>query len=181
MEVLARWLAYGGGLILTVLALMVVVSVIGRRLDGILFFGPITGDYELVEAGCAIAVFAFLPWCQLKRGHVAVDIVVQAFPARVKALSGLIGDVLLAVAAYIIAWRLWLGFGEKFPYGSDNLRAALDMGPRPFFPQTSYELEIPTWIPYGLCFIGAALFLITALYTVWRSLNWTLTGAEEPV
>jgi TRAP-type C4-dicarboxylate transport system permease small subunit len=177
----ARWLAYGGGVILASVSLMVVISVIGRRLDGIWVFGPITGDYELVEAGCAIAVFAFLPWCQINRGHVAVDIVVQALPARIKALSGLIGDILLAVAAFIIARQLWLAFGERFPHGSDRLRAVLDMGPRPFFPQTSYELEIPTWIPYGLCVIGAGLFLVTALYTVWRSLNWTLRGAEAEI
>lgn len=178
MEWLARWLAYFGGLILAGLGVMVCVSIIGRALDGF-GLGPIKGDYELVEAGAAIAVFAFLPWCQLKRGHVSVDIVVQALPPRLKALSGLVGDILLTVVAFVIAWRLWLGFGEKFPYGSDALRGALGMGSRPFFPETSYELEIPVWIPYGLSFLGAALFFVTALYTVWRSLNWVLNGWEE--
>jgi hypothetical protein len=57
--------------------------------------------------------------------------------------------------------------------------AALGMGSRPFFPETTYELEIPVWIPYGLAWIGAALFFVTALYTVWRSLNWVLQGQED--
>jgi TRAP-type C4-dicarboxylate transport system permease small subunit len=177
MERMARGLAYFGGVLLAVLAVMVCVSIIGRALDG---FGlsPITGDYELVEAGCAIAVFAFLPWCQLKRGHVAVDIVVQNMPPRVKAFSGLVGDILLAIVAYVILWRIWLGFGEKFPYGSDELRSVFGFGSRPFFPETTYELEIPTWIPYGLSVIGAALFFIVALYTVWRSINWVAAGYE---
>lgn len=171
-------MAWIGGLILTALAIMVCLSILGRQLDGIWIFGPISGDYELVEAGTAIAVFAFLPWCQLKRGHVAVDIVVQALPYRWKAFSGLVGDILLAVVAYVIAWRLYVGFAEKFPHGSDAVRSALGMGPRPFFAETTYELEIPVWIPYGLSLIGAVLFFVTALYTVWRSVNWVARGME---
>jgi len=175
---MAVGMAFVGGIILTCIAVMVCASIFGRQMDGIWFFGPIRGDYELVEAGTAIAVFAFLPWCQLKRGHVAVDIVVQALPARLRALSGLIGDILLAIVAYVIAWRLFAGFGEKFPFGSDGLRETLGFGYRPFFAETTYELEIPVWIPYGLAWIGAALFFVTALYTVWRSLNWVLDGRE---
>jgi len=179
VERIARVMACAGGFILTILAVMVCASVLGRALDGIAFFGPIAGDYELVEAGTAIAVFAFLPWCQLKRGHVAVDIVVQRFSPRLTAISGLVGDGLLAVAAFVIAWRLFLGFGEKFPHGGGALRAVLGIGPRPLFPETTYELEIPVWIPYGLAWIGAVLFFLTALYTVWRSYNWVASGRER--
>lgn len=175
---IAGTMAWIGGLILTAVAVMVCASILGRQLDGLWLFGPIRGDYELVEAGTAIAVFAFLPWCQLKRGHVAVDIVVQAFPPRLRAVSGLMGDIMLAIVAYVIAWRLYVGFGEKFPHGSDALRAAFGMGPRPFFAETTYELEIPVWIPYGLSLIGAVLFFITAIYTVWRSVNWVARGME---
>jgi len=178
VEAIARIMAYGGGVMLTLIALMVCASIIGRQLDGWLFLSPIRGDYELVEAGTAIAVFAFLPWCQLKRGHVAVDVVVQTLPPRLKAFSGLVGDVLLATVAYVIAWRLWLGFGEKFPYGSDAVRGVFGFGSRPFFPETTYELAIPVWMPYGMALIGAVLFFVTAVYTVWRSLNWVLDGQE---
>lgn len=179
LEVLARAMAFLGGLILAMLSAMVVVSIIGRALDGLWFFGPIKGDYELVEHGTAIAVFAFLPWCQLKRGHVAVDIVSQRLPLRVQAVMGLIGDILIAVVAYIVAWRLYAGFTEKFPYGSDGLREALGMAYRPFFPETTYELEIPVWIPYVICVAGAGVFMLVSVYTVWRSLNWVLRGREE--
>ncbi|MEM7270853.1 MAG: hypothetical protein AAF401_16570, partial [Pseudomonadota bacterium] len=72
LEAAARWLAFAGGLILAFLALMTVTSVLGRAF---IFAGlsPIKGDYEMVEMGCAIAIFSFLPWCQLNRGHVTVD------------------------------------------------------------------------------------------------------------
>ncbi len=178
LEALARGLAYLGGAVLVALALVTVTSIIGRALIP-LGLGPIKGDFELVEAGCAIAIFAFLPWAQLRRGHVTVDIFIQSLPARTQAALGLVGDLLMAVAAGVILWRLWLGFGEKFPYGSDGLRAALGFGAKPYFVETTYELEFPVWIPYAAALVGAALFFVVALYAVWRALNWVIEGREE--
>ena len=66
----AAWLGLLGGVLLIVITLLTVVSVVGRSLLG----APVEGDFELVSAGCAIAVFAFLPWCQYRRGHVTVDV-----------------------------------------------------------------------------------------------------------
>ena len=173
----ARIAAYAGGILLAGLALMTVASIIGRRLTG-LGLGPIRGDYELVAHGVALAVFAFLPWCQLARGHVTVDLVVDLLPARAKAAFGLVSDVLVAVVAWVILIQLWRGFGEKFPHGSDGLRAALGMGYKPFFAETTYELEVPVWMPYGAAVVLATLFAATCLYAVWRSLNWTIEGRE---
>jgi len=140
LEKLSRWLAYGGGAVLVALALMTVASIIGRALLP-LGLRPIKGDFELVEAGCAMAIFAFLPWCQLKRGHVTVDIFIQSLPLRAQAFLGFVGDLLLALAAYVILWRLWLGFGEKFPYGGEAFRNVLGMGSKPFSsrPPTSWK------------------------------------------
>ncbi|MEO1153573.1 MAG: TRAP transporter small permease [Pseudomonadota bacterium] len=177
LEGVARILAWCGGIILVAIAVLTVASITGRALI-VIGLSPIRGDFELVEAGCAIAIFCFLPWCQLRRGHVTVDVLVARFPLRVQAALGLIGDTLIALAAGVILWRIWLGLGEKFPYGSDGLREAVGFGMRPFFVETTYELELPIWIPYAAATAGAAVFFIVALYTIWRSLNWTLQGAE---
>lgn len=177
IEMIARYLAYVGGFILLAMALVTVVSITGRALLSF-GFGPVRGDYEMVANGCALAVFFFLPFCQLKRGHVTVDIVTSMFSTRMQAIFGMMGDALIALASSLILRQLWFGFGEKFPYGSDALRGALGMGYKPFFPETTYELEIPVWIPYGLALIGAVLFLVVSLYTVWRSFNWVLEGRE---
>lgn len=177
LEALTRWLAYAGGAVLVGLSLMTVASILGRAFIP-LGLKPIKGDFELVEAGCAIAIFAFLPWCQMRRGHVTVDIFITLLPARMQALLGLVGDALLALAAYVILWRLWLGFGEKFPYGNDGFRKAFGMGSKPFFVETTYELEIAIWIPYGAALIGALVFFLAAAYSVWRAVNWVLEGQE---
>lgn len=180
VETVAQALAFVGGLVLCAMALMTVVSITGRMFTGI-GLGPVPGDYELVANGCALAVFAFLPYCQLKRGHVTVDILVGQFPARVQAIFGFLGDLLIAIAAIVITRQLWFGFGEKYPYGSDALRDALGMGYKPFFAETTYELEIPVWIPYGLALIGAVVFVLVSLFCVWRSAMWVRAGREGAV
>lgn len=180
MDALARVMAFGGGAILLALSAVTLVSVIGRS-GTALGLSPVTGDFELVEAGLAIAVFSFLPYAQLTRGHVAVDLLARALPDRANAALGMLGDVLVTLAAGAVTWRLYLGFGEKFPFLEKGLRDKLQMGYKPFFPETTYELQLPVWIPYGLALLGAVLFTLVSLFTIWRSLNWTLQGAEESV
>ncbi len=48
---------------------MSVVCIAGRTLLGT----PIPGDWELVQIGCAVAIAAFLPMCQLRSGNIIVD------------------------------------------------------------------------------------------------------------
>ena len=175
VEGVARALAYAGGAILVGLALMTMASIIGRWINA---YGirSIQGDYELVEAGCAIAVFAFLPWCQLRLGHVTVDLFTNPLPPRLRAFTAWIGDVLITIVAFVIMWRLYLGFGEKWPYFSDGWRDRLSMGYKPFFAETTYELEIPIWMPFAASLVGAALFFVVSAYTIWRGWNQMARG-----
>ena len=178
VEAIAKALAYLGGGILAFLSVMTVVSIIGRALNGIGPLGPVPGDYEMVANGCAVAVFFFLPYCHLKRGHVTVDILIQRFPPRTQAFFGLLGDLSIAAISILILRQLWFGFGEKFPYGSDGLREALGMGYKPFFAETTYELEIPVWTLYGAALVGAVAMVLVSLYAVYRAAMWVRAGAE---
>ena len=174
----ARWLSYFGGLVLTLIALLTVVSVIGRALTG---FGlaPIRGDFELVEIGSAVAVFCFLPWCQLNRGHVRVDILTHVLPNRMNALLEIIGDVAISLIAFVITWRLWMGMGERVTWFSQPVRDALGFGYKPFSPESTFILGWPTWYGYLAGLVGCVLFTIIALYTVWRSTNEFFQGKTQ--
>lgn len=179
MNRVARLLAYAGGFVLVLLAAMTVVSTIGRAFVGLqIGLGPIPGDFELVEAGTAVAIFCFMSWCQLNQGHVTVDIFADFAPKRVNQFLVLIGNALVFLVAFVIVWRLWMGFGEQVTWFDQSLRDMLGFGYKPFTNNTTYILGMPIWYGYFLSLIGAFFFTIISLFTVWRALN-DLLGRDQ--
>ncbi len=176
---LSKGLVFFGGAVLTALAFMTVLSTIGRAFVGLqIGLGPIPGDFELVEAGTAVSVFCFMSWCQLNQGHVTVDIFTNQFGQRANALLILIGNSLIFIVAFVIAWRLWMGFGEQVTWFSQPIRDLIGFGYKPFTNNTTYILGMPFWYSYLLSFIGAFCFALISAFTVWRSLN-DLLGRDK--
>jgi TRAP-type C4-dicarboxylate transport system permease small subunit len=150
--------ALAGGLVIVALTLMSLASIVGRAA----FTKPLPGDYELVQLGCAVAVAAFLPFCQMRGGHVLVDFFTAHSRRSVRAGLDTLGALLMAFAAGILAWRLGVG--------AISLRAAND--------QTTI-LEIPTWWSVAAMVPSFALLAAAGLYTAWR--HWrTRTNDEAP-
>jgi TRAP-type C4-dicarboxylate transport system permease small subunit len=81
------------------------ISVGGRYL----FSAPINGDYDIVGILCGCAIFAFLPYCQLKRGNVIADFFTQHASPRTKARLDAAGNLLYLAAAAMFTWRLVYG------------------------------------------------------------------------
>ena len=178
MTLVARWFAYFGGCILILLAIMTVISTVGRAFVGLqVGLGPIPGDFELVEAGTAVAVFCFMSWCHLTKGHVTVDIFADYLPAKINLSLIFIGNILVLIVAFVVAWRLWMGFGEQVTWFEQPVRDVLGFGYKPFTNNTTYILGMPVWYSYFLSFIGAALFTLISVFTCWRALN-DLLGRE---
>lgn len=148
---LAKALAIAGGLVLIAVVVVVVCSVIGRTL---IWAGlrPVAGDYEIVEAGVLFAIFAFMPWCHLVRGHAIVGILTDHLSPRINVLIELFMDVVMLAVAIFIAWRHWAGMMDKFSY-----------------QETTFILRMPIWWSYAASMIGAAAFVIIAVYVVVRS------------
>lgn len=148
---LARYTAIAGGTVLAIITATTLISVIGRGLIPI-GLSPIPGDYELVEAGVLFAIFAFLPWTQLTRGHAVVAIVTDQFSARVNAVIVFLTDlVMLGLAAFIL-WRHWAGMLDKLQY-----------------METTFILRLPLGWSYAASMLGAVVFVIVATYCVVRS------------
>ena len=122
---LARFTAVIGGLVLMALVLMTTASIIGRTVNKMLhspFFqekltglsqglidmgiGEINGNYELLEAGVAFAIFSFLPICQYYGAHATVDVFTSFLPARVNRWIMAFWEVVLAAVIVLIIWRL---------------------------------------------------------------------------
>ncbi|HVL72880.1 MAG TPA: TRAP transporter small permease [Beijerinckiaceae bacterium] len=121
---LARALAVAGGTLLVGIGLLVTGSVLSRWLRN----QAVAGDFELVQMGLALAVFAFLPLCQAHRGNIIVDTFTMKLPLRAqRALDG-IWDLVFATVAALIAWRLTIGAAEAFRTGSTSMVLAIPIG-----------------------------------------------------
>ena len=175
----ARLMAICGGLVLTVLIVLICISVIGRSLNGLLHgwigavmpgvsawaldlgVGPINGDFELVEAGVAFAIFAFLPLCQISAGHASVDIFTAKLPIRINRVLQLAIDVIFALVLIAIAYQLYNGMLSKQRYGD-----------------TTFLLQFPIWWAYAASLSGSILTAVISLYVVGIR-AWELMRGED--
>ncbi len=179
---IARFMAYLGGAVLTGLILVTGLSVLGRGLntlghsdffEGQTFFpsftgflqsfGPINGDFEIVEAGVAFAIMACIPWCQLQRGHAKVELFTSFMPHALNRSLTLLWEVLFAFILIIIAWRLYVGMTDKMRFG-----------------ETTFMLQFPIWWGYAACTFAAFVACIVALYSVWQYILDLRSSADEP-
>ncbi len=153
-------MALMAGLVLLLAAVLTVLSVTGRSLISA-GLGPIPGDFELVEIGAAVAVFGFLPYCHLHRGHVTVDVLVNALPTWVFNALTFVGDALIALISAVVMWRLWYGLQEKLAYGESTM-----------------ILGAPLWYGYALAFAAAVWATLVAIYVLGLDLKSMRAGAR---
>ncbi len=111
-----RYWAIMGGAVLCTAMIITVVSVVGRATG----FGPVDGDFEVMEIATAIAVFAFMPYTQMTRGHVIVDVFTQNLPRPILRVLDTLGALAVAVIALIWLWRMPLGAYDFFQYGDET-------------------------------------------------------------
>lgn len=158
---LARIMAILGGVVLVFLTLLTVVSITGRSLIWA-GFGPVPGDFELVESLTAFAVFSFLPWCQLNRGHASVDLFTNFLPRAVNRVIDLVAEILLTVVFVVFAWRLWAGMQDKIRYG-----------------ETTFILQYPIWWAYAACMVGASVAVVISFYMVYVRVRELKSGPAD--
>lgn len=158
IEHLCRFLAYAGGALFIIEAVMSVISVIGRTF----FSAPIPGDYELIQVLSAVGITLCMPYCQLRHGHVFVDFFTLWAPQSLKRCLDAFACFLLAITAFLLAWRSWHGMVDMHEY-----------------QESSMVLGLPIWwgyLPIAPTFI---VFGIAALYTM--IYGWQKSPSDEEV
>jgi TRAP-type C4-dicarboxylate transport system permease small subunit len=148
LAALARAFAFAGGALLVAITGMSVVSIAGRAALG----APVAGDFELVQVGCAAAIAAFLPYCQLRRGNIIVDFFTARASARAQGGLDALGALLLAGVMAVLAWRAAVGML--------SVRAA---------GEVSMIVGFPIWIGYAAIVPSLALSAVVALATAAES------------
>ncbi|MCV2369606.1 TRAP transporter small permease [Roseateles oligotrophus] len=125
-----------GALVLTAVAGMTSVSVIGRAF----FSHPILGDVELVQLGAAVVVASFLPYTQFRRANIVVDFFTAGARARTQRRMDAFGVLLYTGVMALVTWRV--------AAGGASIYAA---------HERSMLMDLPLWIPYVLMLPGLAL------------------------
>jgi TRAP-type C4-dicarboxylate transport system permease small subunit len=138
----------GGAALLGALATLVIT------VAGGVFGKPLLGDSEVVELLCGIAVFAFLPYCQLRGSNVIVDFFTQPLPKRAQHLLDFVMNVAFTAVAAILAWRLAAGG-----------ITAWDRSKRSMF------LQLPDWWGYAFGVAAMALWVVVCAWSARESLR----------
>ena len=136
-----------GGLLALGVALLVVCSVLGRWLFGT----PIEGDFEFVKMATAIAIFAYLPYTQARRGNIIVDTFTSWLPKRAVDLIDAFWDFCYLIFMTFCATGLVAGTAEAFKSR-----------------ETTMQLQLLVWPVIAVCAALCILLAITALVTAMR-------------
>lgn len=149
-SVVIRWWALLGGVVTLGLAVMTALGAISN----IVFDKPFAADYELVKHFIAIAIFMFLPYCQLTGSNVTVDIFTENMDDRGKSAMVAFSSLFAAAFALLLLVQMYSGFLSYLDY-----------------PEITPVLHLPLWTAFPPILLSLALLLAAALITLadgWR-------------
>ena len=138
-----------GGLILLLIAFLNVSSIIGS-----IFLKPLPGDFELTKIGVAVAVFCFLPYCQLHRQNVSAEIFTSWVNVKIRLLLNLIASILAFLFSVLLLWRMFEGMLDQKVYN-----------------YTTTILQFPIWISYIPILLSLFLLVGASLMTLKQDWN----------
>lgn len=89
------------------LFLLAMIAITGANIVIRLFWLPIRGTFELMGYfGAVVTAFA-LGYTQIKRGHIAVDIVVLRFSEKVQGILHAVNHLICMIFFSIVTWQVF--------------------------------------------------------------------------
>ena len=143
-----RLIAVTGGFVLVVIAALTVVSVIGRYTIG----EPIIGDYEIVEFGVSIAVFAFFPYTHATNNNIVASFFTTGLPKKVNTVIDAVQNIIFLGIVCLLAYTAFLGGIDKF---NNN--------------EISMFLSMRIWWLHAF---GVAGLTVLGWVTLWKIIKW---------
>jgi TRAP-type C4-dicarboxylate transport system permease small subunit len=134
-----------GGIIVAALSAYTAISAVKNLITG----APLPGEYELAMHFVAIAIFTFLPYCQLSGANVTVDIFTEGMSHRAKSAMAAFSAIFAVAFSALLLRQMSLGF-------EDYLR----------YPEVTALLHIPLWTAFPPILLSLALLLVAALITL---------------
>ncbi|MEW9807912.1 TRAP transporter small permease [Mesorhizobium marinum] len=160
---IVRWWALAGGLLTLALALMAAASAVSNLATG----RPFAADYELVKHVTAIAVFMFLPYCQITGSNVTVDIFTEGMGKRGKHLMSAFSSLFAIAFSLLLLVQMSSGFRSYIRYS-----------------EVTPVLKLPLWTAFPPILASLALLLLASIVTLsqdWRAMrNIDSGGGRAP-
>jgi TRAP-type C4-dicarboxylate transport system permease small subunit len=159
LAVIIRWWAMLGGLITLALSIMTALSAISN----VLFDAPFAADYELVKHFIAIAIFMFLPYCQLTGSNVTVDIFTEGMGDRGKAAMAAFSSLFALAFALLLLVQMYGGLLSYMRYR-----------------ETTPVLGLPLWTAFPFILVSLALLALAAIITLSEGWKGFRTDRPQP-
>ena len=156
---LINYWALAGGAVISFLVVLTAASAILN----LFAHRPIPGDYELAKHLVAIAIFTFLPYCQLIGANVTVDIFTEGMSRRAKSAMLAFSSLIAALFALLLLRQMSYGFADYVRY-----------------PETTATLGIPLWTAFPPMLFSLLLLFVAALITGIESIRGTRGEALPP-
>ena len=150
-----EWWALLGGFVLLGIALLTAWS----AATGFIFGKPLPGDFELTQILVAVAVFSFLPYCQLTNANVTADLFTAGAGPRTVAALGLLAALLALGIGMLLTWRTWAGM--------------LDYRQ---FVETTAILKIPVWTAYVPAVASLVLLVLACVIVLVKNTRALMRG-----
>ena len=142
-KLISVWALVGGLILLSVVSLN-----IGSIIGGILLI-HVPGDFELTQIGGAVAVFCFLPYCQLHNHNVTADIFTFWANNKTILLLRIGGAVIALLFSILLLWRMTDGMLDQKKYD-----------------YTTAILQIPVWTAFIPILISLWLLAMASIMTI---------------
>lgn len=146
LSALANLCAILAGVLLTFITLLTCGNLILRNTSG----GSLAGAFELTAMSSGVAIAAFMPLCQLRRGNIIVDFFTASLNESANEKLDRLGALVLATVFLLLAWRTTVGGINAFNAQSQSML-----------------MGIPEWIVYAAM---APPFALTALIGLHQAL-----------
>ena len=158
---LVRWWALGGGILTLALALMTAASALSNIFTG----RPFAADHELVKHVIAIAIFMFLPYCQITASNVTVDIFTEGMSERGKQAMAAFSSLFAIAFSILLLVQMSSGFRSYLRY-----------------VEVTPVLKLPLWTAFPPILFSLLLLLCAAVITLvasWRAVRDPQAGGAE--
>lgn len=112
-KIITYW-ALLGGIALMFAVLVTVINALGFSANVLvrnfgLNVSGLPGYEDMVTLFVGFAALAMMPYCQLKNGHISVDVVMKSAPRTMQWISHIVSSLLMAGVALFFAYMLSQG------------------------------------------------------------------------